>query len=86
MGGLEPISHRNLVELLISVAGTGRYRCVEWPPEKKAIDIGDFSLSERTFGWRPVTPLEAGLARTLDYYRAHLHHYLPTEPSPVAAP
>ena len=90
VGGLEPISHRDLVELLVSIAGTGRYRCVDWPPEKKAIDIGDFyadsSLSERTFGWRPVTPLRAGLARTLDYYRAHLHHYVPAEPSPVTGP
>lgn len=89
VGGLEPISHRDLVELLVSIAGTGRYRCVDWPPDKKAIDIGDFyadsSLSERTFGWRPVTPLRVGLARTLDYYRAHLHHYVPTESSQVAA-
>ena len=42
VGGVEPIAHRDLVELLIDVAGTGRYRFVEWPPEKKAIDIGDF--------------------------------------------
>ena len=87
VGGLEPISHRDLVELLVSVAGTGRYRCVDWPPELKAIDIGDFytdsSLSERTFGWHPMTPLRAGLARTLDYYRAHQHHYVPTAPSQV---
>ena len=42
VGGIEPISHRDLVELLIAIAGSGRYRFVEWPPEKKAIDIGDF--------------------------------------------
>ena len=90
VGGLEPISLRDLVELLVSIAGTGRYRCVDWPPDKKAIDIGDFyadsSLSERTFGWRPVTPLRTGLARTLDYYREHLHHYVPEESSQIAAP
>ena len=55
VGGAEPISLRDLVELLIDVAGTGRYRLVEWPPEKKAIDIGDFhadsSLIRRTLGW-----------------------------------
>ncbi len=71
VGGLEPIAHRDLVKQIVSIAGTGRHRCVEWPPEKKAIDIGDFyadsSLSERTFGWRPTTPLADGLARTLDY-------------------
>ena len=81
VGGLEPIAHRNLVELLVSVAGAGRFHCVEWPPEKKAIDIGDFyadsSLIERTLGWRPVTALRDGLERTLRFYRAHAEHYLP---------
>jgi UDP-glucose 4-epimerase len=42
VGGLEPTSHRDLVELLIELAGSGRVRYVEWPPEKKAIDIGSF--------------------------------------------
>jgi UDP-glucose 4-epimerase len=88
VGGLEPISHRQLVELLISVAGTGRYRFVEWPPEKKAIDIGDFyadsSLIARTLGWTPVTPLREGLARTIEFYRTHLPHYLPSSAQPAA--
>ncbi|HEY6361230.1 MAG TPA: NAD-dependent epimerase/dehydratase family protein [Vicinamibacterales bacterium] len=89
IGGLEPIALRDLVELLMSTAGTGRYRFVEWPPEKKAIDIGDFyadsSLVARTLGWKPVTPLREGLARTVDYYRKHMQHYVPTTASQVAA-
>ncbi|MBI4265530.1 MAG: NAD-dependent epimerase/dehydratase family protein [Acidobacteria bacterium] len=89
VGGMEPISHRDLVELLIEVAGSGRYRFVEWPPEKRVIDIGDFytdsSLIERTLGWRPVTPLRKGLALTLEYYRAHLPHYVPTASTQVGA-
>jgi UDP-glucose 4-epimerase len=89
VGGLEPISHRDLVELLVSVAGSGRARCVEWPPEKKAIDIGDFyadsSLIKRTVGWQPSTPLRDGVARTMEFYRAHMHHYVPTTASEVAA-
>ena len=89
VGGMEPIAHRDLVELLISTAGSGRYRFVEWPPEKKAIDIGDAyadsSLIGRTLGWRPVTTLSAGLTRTLEYYRAHLPHYVPTTESQIAA-
>src|SRR5688500_2884 len=36
VGGDEPIAHRALVERLIEVCGTGRYRCVEWTPEKRA--------------------------------------------------
>ena len=88
VGGLEPIAHRDLVQLLISVAGTGRYRFVEWPPEKKAIDIGDFysdsTLIRETLGWRPTTPLREGLKATLDYYREHMRHYVPAD-SPIAA-
>jgi len=88
VGGLEPIAHRNLVELLVAVAGSGRFLCVEWPPEKKAIDIGDFyadsSLIERTLGWRPMTSLRDGLERTLRFYRAHAEQYLP--PSVQVAP
>src|SRR6187402_1390716 len=42
VGGCTPVSHRELVEMLIEVAGSGSFRFVEWPPDKKAIDIGDF--------------------------------------------
>lgn len=89
IGGLEPITHRDLVELLISVAGSGRYRFVEWPPEMKAIDIGDFyadsSRIRRTLGWHPTVGLAEGFRRTLAYYRVHLPHYLPSADSAVTA-
>ena len=88
VGGAEAISLRELVDLLISVAGTGRYRLIAWPEDKKAIDIGDFhadsSRIEQTLGWRPETSLREGLRRTVEFYRAHLPHYVPTG-SPVAA-
>lgn len=80
VGGGEPISHRDLVVLLLEVAGSGRYRLVEWPPEKKAIDIGDFytdpTLIGRVLGWHPVTTLESGLRATVAFYRAHMPHYV----------
>ncbi len=81
VGGLEPIAHRDLVELLISVAGSGRRQFVEWPPEKKAIDIGDFytdsTLIRQTLGWTATTSLKDGLRQTIDYYRAHFDRYVP---------
>jgi UDP-glucose 4-epimerase len=80
VGGCEPISHRDLVQLLIETAGSGRMTFVEWPPEKKAIDIGSFytdsSKFRRTTGWRPTVDLREGLRRTVDFYRAHLSKYL----------
>src|SRR4029079_12009634 len=33
VGGSEPIAHRDLVQMLIRVAGSGRYRFVDWPPD-----------------------------------------------------
>ncbi len=80
VGGSEPIAHRDLVALLIDVAGSGRVRFVEWPPEKKAIDIGSFYADSAKFtaatGWRPAVGLRDGLARTVSYYREHLARYL----------
>jgi UDP-glucose 4-epimerase len=88
VGGLEPVSHHSLVDRLIAVAGSGRYRFVEWPPEKKAIDIGDFyadsSLIARTLGWTPTTSLDEGFARSVAFYRSYLPHYVPATAQPAA--
>ena len=58
VGGAQPISHLELVTLLIETAGTGAYRLVEWPPDKKAIDIGSFYADSTRFrattGWEPA--------------------------------
>jgi UDP-glucose 4-epimerase len=87
VGGSEPVSHRELVGMLVDVAGSGSYRFVEWPPDKKAIDIGDFitdsTLIEQVLGWHVVTPLRAGLEQTIAFYRAHFGHYVPMS-SPVS--
>jgi UDP-glucose 4-epimerase len=83
VGGDEHIAHRDLVKLLTELAGSGGYRFVEWPAEKKAIDIGSFyadsSLFKQTAGWTPRVSLTNGLERTLSYYRAHLNQYLDTD-------
>ena len=87
VGGLEPIAHRDLAQLLVGIAGSGRYRFVEWPPEKKAIDIGDFYADStrigRTLGWKPDITLADGLRRTIDFYRQHFDRYVPAS---AAAP
>jgi UDP-glucose 4-epimerase len=80
VGGAEPISHRDLVSLLIEIAGAGRVQYVEWPPEKKRIDIGSFYSDSTRFhtrvGWTPQVDLREGLRRTLAYYREHLQEYV----------
>jgi UDP-glucose 4-epimerase len=80
VGGREHIAHRDLVRLLIDEAGAGSLRFVDWPDEKRRIDIGSFysdsSKFERTTGWRPAVSLRDGLRRTLAYYREHFDKYV----------
>jgi UDP-glucose 4-epimerase len=80
VGSPDPVSHRDLVTMLIEEAGRGSVKFIEWPEEKRRIDIGSFySDSSRftsTTGWSRTVPLREGLRRTLDYYRANLAHYL----------
>jgi UDP-glucose 4-epimerase len=79
LGGDEPINLRDLAELLIEINGSGSYRIVPFPPERKIIDIGDYYGDYRRIrsklGWRPTTSLRDGLTRTLIYYREHRERY-----------
>jgi UDP-glucose 4-epimerase len=88
VGGSEPISHTDLVSLLIDVAGAGTVRYVVWPADKKVIDIGSFYADSTRFrravGWEPRVALRSGFARTLEYYRAHAREYL-DDPAPTPA-
>jgi len=80
VGGSEPTSHRDLVHLLIEVAGSGRVRYVDWPADKKVIDIGSFYADSGKFaaatGWTPSVGLREGFTRTVAFYREHLDHYV----------
>ena len=83
VGGAAPVSHRDLVRQLVSLAESGRVEFVDWPPEKKAIDIGSFYADSTKFknatGWMPTVSLADGLATTLDYYRRHFARYVEPE-------
>jgi UDP-glucose 4-epimerase len=91
VGGTEPMSLAAFARLLIDVAGAGSVRFVEWPTEKRPIDIGSFYADSSRFhaitAWKPRVPLREGLSRTVAFYRKHLDHYLdsPAEtPAPLA--
>jgi UDP-glucose 4-epimerase len=85
VGGGQPISHRALVAMLLDVAGHGSMSFVEWPADKKAIDIGSFYSSSAKItavtGWHPTIELREGLARTIAFYSAHFDRYVPDEPA-----
>lgn len=88
VGAIEPISLRELADLLIEVAGSGSYELVPFPAERKAIDIGSVYVDDRkirrVLKWRPHVDLREGLTRTIAFYRAHRAEYWATrEPAAV---
>jgi UDP-glucose 4-epimerase len=82
VGAIEPISLRELAELLIEVAGTGSYELVPFPADRKAIDIGSIYVDDRkirrVLRWQPRVDLREGLTRTVSFYRANRAQYWST--------
>jgi UDP-glucose 4-epimerase len=78
LGGIA-ISLVDLVKTMIKVYGKGSYELVPFPPESKAIEIGNYQADYRKFssltGWKPLVDLDAGLQRTFEYYEKYKEHY-----------
>jgi UDP-glucose 4-epimerase len=79
LGSDETINLRDLAALLIDINGGGSFEIVPFPPDRKAIDIGDYyadyRLIQGRLGWRPKVPLREGLRRTLEFYRHEREYY-----------
>jgi UDP-glucose 4-epimerase len=88
VGAIEPISLREVTELLIEIAGSGSYRVMPFPADRKAIDIGSIYVDDgklrRTFGWEPGVDMREGLTRTVSFYKTHRGHYWAAPPSAAA--
>lgn len=80
LGSNEVISLQKLANLLVAAKTEGEYDLIEFPKERKVIDIGDyygdFSLIQKELGWSPKIGMAEGLNRTLEYYRTNLNHYV----------
>jgi len=70
----------DLVKLIIRIVGTGSFKFVPWPKDRKAIEVGDFIVSynkiKKMLGWFPKTKLNEGLKKTVEFYRARLQDYI----------
>ena len=83
-GGAFNLGHSDRHSLLefvqiLSELAEFEHELAPFPDEHKAIDIGDFYADFSRFteltGWRPTVDLREGLARTVEYFREHGHHY-----------
>ena len=79
LGSDEVVSLKDLAQMMTGMVVDSRFEIVPFPPERKAIDIGDYysdySLIRAELGWFPKRSLREGLMRTIDYYRANREHY-----------
>jgi UDP-glucose 4-epimerase len=79
VGGLEPMSLRDITEMLVEVAGTGGYKLIPFPEDRKVIDIGSFYVDDskirRVLGWAPRVSVREGLERSVSFYRQHRARY-----------
>jgi UDP-glucose 4-epimerase len=75
LGDDEIVSLKELAELVVSVNGSGEYRVIPFPPERKAIDIGDYygnhGRIRAELGWAPQVKLAEGIEHSLAFYREH---------------
>lgn len=83
LGSKEVIGLKDLAEMMVGLGYEGAYELVAFPPERKAIDIGDyysdFSLIQKELGWSPKVSLREGLIKTMDYYKVNSEHYWEVE-------
>lgn len=79
LGSKEVIDLKSLAQLMVDLCPGSQYKMIPFPPERKAIDIGDyysdFSLIRKELGWQPKMSLGNGLEKTLQYYKEHYRHY-----------
>ena len=68
-----------LAEMMVELRYGGAFELIAFPPERKAIDIGDYysdySLINKELGWEPKIDLREGLVRSIDYYEKNYRHY-----------
>lgn len=79
LGSDERFNFVDLAKLCTEINGSGNFKLIPFPPDRKPIDIGDyyadFSLIQKKLGWKPEVALREGLKRTLDFYRKNREHY-----------
>ncbi len=69
-----------IAEATVKYIGAGKVKYVEWPKERKSVDVGDAIISnakiKKVLAWSPEDDLASGLAKTKEYYKDCLKEYL----------
>ena len=79
LGSDEVVNLRQLAEMMVEMRPNTKFEIVPFPPERKAIDIGDyysdFKKIQTILGWQPIVGIRQGLENSLKYYEEHHKQY-----------
>ncbi len=79
VGRPTPSDFATLARTIVRVAKKGRVAFTPFSKERAAQEPGDFASDTtkitRLTGWKPKTSLQAGLAKTIAYYRRYKKYY-----------
>jgi UDP-glucuronate decarboxylase len=71
LGNPGEVTIRELAEKVLSLTGSkSKIERLPLPPDDPMQRCPDISLAAQALDWRPTIPLDDGLARTIDYFRA----------------
>ena len=80
LGSNEVLSLESIAKKMSEFVTKSSYNIIPFPDDRKAIDIGDyysdFSRISSELQWKPQISLDAGLKKTIEYYKSHSLHYL----------
>ena len=83
VGGQQPLPLAEIASTISAAAGAPLPVCRPFPAEHKGIDIGsycsDSTRIREELGWSPRVGFEAGVRRSLEFFRRELTHYLPED-------
>ncbi len=79
LGTGSPISILDLAKLIIEVAGSGTFKVIPYPEERKKIEVWDYIANidkiKKMVGWFPRITFKDGLEKTIEFYRKNKSKY-----------
>jgi UDP-glucose 4-epimerase len=79
IGSGVPVNFIDLANKIISIAGRGKTKYTGFTSERKALEPGDYYADitkiHKAIGWKPKTLLDAGIKKTIKYYKQYKDKY-----------
>ncbi|NCN98867.1 NAD-dependent epimerase [Candidatus Pacearchaeota archaeon CG10_big_fil_rev_8_21_14_0_10_35_219] len=79
VGSGKGVKFVDISKSIAEVSGNVKVELVDWPENRKNIEVGDAVLDIgkiMDLGWSPKVSLYEGLRKTVDFYRNHLDKYI----------